>query len=71
MADNQYSTWSDEALAEHAALIAGEQHARQQRAQIPGLVRSLASQYVAGGGDLEALVDAVTTPEDDDTAPAA
>lgn len=54
--------WSDGQLDALAALVTSEQETRRTRAQIPGLVRSLATQWAAGDGDPAVLVDAVTDP---------
>ena len=57
---DQYRTWSDEALQEHRVAIAAEQERRANLAAIPDQIESLAKVYRDGGGDEQALADALT-----------
>lgn len=60
---------TDDYLTALAAHVEAEQEARRTRANIPGLVSSLAQQYVQGGGDRAQLVNAVTTPPEPEDEP--
>lgn len=60
---DQYRTWSDEALDEHRRAILAEQERRANLAAIPDQIRDLAGKYREGGGDEEALRDALTPEE--------
>lgn len=57
---DQYRTWSDEALDEHRRAILTEQERRVNLAAIPEQIEQLAKVYRNGGGDEQALTDALT-----------
>lgn len=57
---DQYRTWSDEALDEHRRAILTEQERRANLAAIPEQIEQLAKVYRDGGGDEQALTDALT-----------
>ncbi len=57
---DQYKTWSDEALDEHRRAIITEQERRANLAAIPEQIAAMAKTYREGGGDEQALTDALT-----------
>lgn len=57
---NIYMDWSDEALDEHRRAIINEQERRANLAAIPEQIEQLAKMYRDGGGDEQALTDALT-----------
>ena len=62
-----YRDWPDEKLDEHRRAILTEQERRTNLAAIPEQIAALARTYRDGGGDEQALTDALTT--DEETAP--
>lgn len=50
-----FSTMTDEQLADHQNAVLAEQERRQALAQIPEQIRELTAKYVAGGGQVEDL----------------
>jgi len=61
---DQYRTWSDEALDEHRRAILAEQERRANLAAIPEQIRDLAGKYRDGGGDEDALAEAISEKAD-------
>lgn len=57
---DQYKSWSDEALDEHRRAIITEQERRANLAAIPEQIAAMAKTYRDGGGDEQALTDALT-----------
>lgn len=60
---DMYRDWSDDALDEHRRAIITEQERRANLARIPEQIKDLAEKYREGGGDEEALQDALTPEE--------
>lgn len=56
---DQYRTWSDEALDEHRRAILTEQERRANLDSIPEQIEQLAKVYRDGGGEEQALTDAL------------
>lgn len=63
---DQYRTWSDDALDEHRRAILCEQERRANLAAIPEQIKGLAEKFRDGGGDPDALTDAISEPELDE-----
>lgn len=57
---DMHKDWSDEALDEHRRAIINEQERRANLAAIPEQIEQLAKMYRDGGGDEQALADALT-----------
>lgn len=55
-----YRDWSDEKLDEHRRAIITEQERRANLAAIPEQIAAMAKTYRDGGGDEQALTDALT-----------
>lgn len=64
-----YKTLSDEQLNEARREILIEQERRANLAQIPATIQELASKYTEGGGDRQALENAIkpTEGQEDDS----
>lgn len=60
---DMYRDWSDEALDEHRRAILTEQERRANLAAIPEQIAAMAKTYRDGGGDEQALQDALTPEE--------
>lgn len=57
---DMYRDWSDEKLDEHRRAIITEQERRANLAAIPEQIAAMAKTYRDGGGDEQALTDALT-----------
>ncbi len=53
---------TDEELADHLNSVLAEQERRAAIANIPAQMREMSAKYQAGGGQLDALRDAIETP---------
>lgn len=62
---NDYRDCDDETLDEHRRAVLAEQQRRENLAQIPEQVRVLAQAYRDGGGDEQALTDALTPKQEE------
>lgn len=60
---DMYRDWTDEKLDEHRRAILTEQERRANLAAIPEQIEQLARVYRDGGGDEQALTDALTPEE--------
>lgn len=60
---DMYRDWSDQALDDHRRAILDEQERRANLAAIPAQIEQLAKVYRDGGGDEQALTDALTPEE--------
>lgn len=58
-----YKTLSDEQLDEERTAILIEQERRANLSQIPATIQELAAKYKEGGGDREALEQAIKAAE--------
>ena len=58
-----YKTLTDEQLDEARTAILIEQERRANLAQIPATIQELAAKYTEGGGDRQALEDALKEAE--------
>ena len=54
-----YRDWSDDALDEHRRAIIAEQERRANLVAIPEQIAAMAKTYRDGGGDEQALTDAL------------
>lgn len=64
--DNELTSLTAEELVERERAIKIERERRENLASIPDQVRELAKVYRDGGGDEDALQDAITEEEQDD-----
>lgn len=58
-----YKTLTDEQLDEARQVILIEQERRANLAQIPATIQELAAKYTEGGGDREALENAIKSTD--------
>ena len=58
-----YKNLTDEQLEEARTAILAEQERRANLAQIPATIQELAAKYTDGGGDREALENAIKAAE--------